>query len=76
MSLVLDCSWEFQGTTDGPRLTMETFYEIIKAVERQCSFLHLQEQSLTVTSRNRCFHSLHMFLFGGTKDCVIHEMVC
>lgn len=43
------------------------FYEIVKAVERQCSFLPLQERSLTVTSQNRCFDNFQMFLFGGTE---------
>lgn len=43
------------------------FYEIIKAVEGQCSFLPLQEQSLTVTSQNRCFHNLHMFFIWWHK---------
>lgn len=38
-----------------------------KLLKNNTVFLPLQDPSLTVTSQNRCFNNLQMFLFGGTK---------
>lgn len=52
---------------DGRTLTIEMFYEIIKAVVRQCSSSLCRNGVWQLTSQNRCFYHLQMFLFGGTK---------